>query len=271
MFGELFITGYALFALNIPSIFPIRNSVIPEPAISAQSALLIDAQNGRTFYSKNPHEVLPLASLTKLASSLVVLESIPLENEILLTQEIIATPGGAGNYVPGEIVAARHLLFSSLIQSSNDAMMGLASSIGQRNFLSLLQDKKVQLDLKSANLADPTGLDPKTQGTAYDVVKLARAAFSNQLIAQILSIPEYVFTSSNGIAHKSVSTNRLIFDSRVLVGKTGTLGQVGENYVALIKPRQGERNLILVILGSTNRERDALSLLDWFDRAYIWE
>lgn len=270
VFGELLITGYTLFALNIPSIFPMRSSAILEPELSAPSALVVDAQIGRSFYLKNTDDTLPLASLTKLLSSLVVLENIPLEKEITMTQEVIDTEGTAGNFRAGERAQARHLLFSALIPSSNDALTGLASSIGVTNFLSLLQSKKIEFGLKNTVIADPVGLSPKTRGNAWDVVKIAKAAFSNNLLRKILSIPEYEFTSLSGVTHKNISTNKLIFDPRVLVAKTGTLEGV-ENYVALIRPANADRDLVLVILGSSNREKDARALLDWLDAAYAWK
>lgn len=269
MFGEFFI-AYTLFALNIPDIFPMRSTAVPEPEIAAQSALIVDVETGRSFYQKNAQDALPLASLTKLLSSLVVLENIPLEKELTLTQEAIETPGTIGSFRVGERVQARHLLFSSLIPSSNDALMGLALSVGSTNFLSLLQSKKIQLGLRDTTIADPVGLSSKTRGNAWEVVKIAKAAFSNNLLRKILSIPEYEFTSLSGIPHKNVSTNKLIFDPRVLVAKTGTLQDV-ENYAALVKPSKIDRELLLVILGSPNREKDARVLLDWLDAGYVWK
>jgi len=270
MFGELLITGYTLFALNIPSIFPMRSSAILEPDLSAQSALIVDAQIGRSFYQKNAQDTLPLASLTKLLSSLVVLENVPLEKEITMTQEVIDTEGTIGNFRVGEHVQARHLLFSALIPSSNDAVMGLVSAIGVNNFLSLLQSKRIEFGLKDTVIADPVGLSPKTRGSAWDVVKIAKAAFANNLLRKILAIPEYEFTSISGVTHKNISSNKLIFDPRVLVAKTGTLEGI-ENYAALIKPAGSDRELVMVILGSSNREKDARALLDWLDAAYTWK
>jgi len=270
MFGELLIAGYTLFALNIPSIFPMRLNAIPEPEISAQSVLVIDTETGKSFYQKNPQDILPLASLVKLPSALVVLENVPLEKEIILTQEVIDTPGTIGNFRTGERAQARHLLFSSLIASSNDALMGLVSSVGLTNFTSLLQNKKIQLGLKSTVMNDPVGVSPKTRANAWEVAKMAKAAFSNNFLRKVLSIPEYEFVSLSGIAHKNISTNKLIFDPRVLVAKTGTLQDI-ENYAALVKPTNSDRELIMVVLGSLDRGKDVRVLLDWLDEAYVWK
>ena len=270
MFGEFLIAGYTLMALNIASIFPLRTG-IADPQISAKSALILDIKTGRALYEKKPQEVLPLASLTKLLSSLVVLDSIPLEKEITLSQGVINTEGESGDFKVGEKVEARHLLFSALIHSSNDAMMGLVSDLGKENFFSLIKSKILQLGLKRTIVADPTGLEASTVGSALDVAKFSQAAFSNDFIKKILAIPEYTFTSRSGVFHKVTTTNPLIFDPRVIVAKTGTLDKVGQNYTALIQPANAKNQMILIILGSTNREKDALTLLNWLEKSYSWE
>lgn len=269
MFGEFLIAGYTLIALNISSIFPLLT--LPEPKVLAKSALIVDIKSGKKLYEKNPNEILPVASLMKLLSSLVVLDSIPLEKEITLSQEVINTLGEAGDFQAGEKVEARHLLFSSLIQSSNDAMMGLVSDLGENNFSLLLKSKAFQLGLKKVRITDPIGLSVETTAIASEVAKIAKAAFGNDFIKKILSIPEYTFTSRSGILHRAVSTNSLIFDRRVIVAKTGFLESVGQNYAALVKPAGLERELLLILLGSPNRDKDTFTLLNWLDRAFIWE
>ena len=269
MFGDFFIVGYALMALNIPTIFPLRTS-LPNPQVSAKSVLVIDAKTGRTLFEKKSKDILPLASLTKLLSSLVILDTLQLDKEVTISQDIIDTQGELGGFVVGEKVEARHLLFSALIHSSNDAMAALAFDLGKENFFALVKNKILQLGLKNTTITDPTGLDPNTVGSPVDVSIFAQAAFSNDFLRKILAIPEYNFTSRSGIFHKVVSTNPLIYDPRVIVAKTGTLESVGQNYAALIKPSHAPNELILVILGSNNREKDALAILNWLEKAYVW-
>ncbi len=269
MFGDFFIVGYALMALNIPIIFPLR-IFSPDPQISAKSVLIIDVKTGRTLFEKKSKDILPLASLAKLLSSLVVLDTLQMDKEITLSQDIIDTQGESGGFTVGEKVEARHLLFSALIHSSNDAMTSLAFDLGKENFFTLVKNKIFQLGLKNTTITDPAGLDPATLGSATDVATFAHVAFSNDFLRKILAIPEYNFTSRSGIFHKVVTTNPLIYDPRVIVAKTGTLDNVGQNYAALIKPSRAANELMLVILGSNNREKDALAILSWLEKAYVW-
>ncbi len=271
-FGDLLISSYMLVALNAPSIFPLRDTTLAEPQITAQSALIFDIKRGRVLFEKASDRVMPLASLTKLLSSMVVLDSIPLDKVITLDQKAIDTLGDAGDFRVGEKVEVRHLLFSALIQSSNDAMMGLAYDLGLENFLSLMRSKLIQLGLKETSISDSAGLSGQTKSSAREFVKIARATFQNDFITQILAIPEYNFRSASGYQHKLVSTNNLIFDSRIIAAKTGFLNEVGQNYAALVNIEGSkEGRLLLIIMGSIDRTRDAKTLLNWLEKGFLWK
>lgn len=271
-FGDLLISSYMLVALNAPSVFPLRNSAIAEPQVAAQSALIFDIKRGRVLFEKASDRIMPPASLTKLLSSMVVLDSIPLDKVITLDQKAIDTLGDAGDFQIGEKVEARHLLFSALIQSSNDAMMALAYDLGLENFLSLARSKLIQLGLKETSISDPSGLSSQTKSSAREFVKIARAAFQNDFITQILAIPEYSFRSFSGQYHKLLSTNNLIFDSRIIAAKTGFLNEVGQNYAALVSVEgMKDGRALIVIMGSTDRTRDAKVLLNWLEKGFVWK
>lgn len=268
MFADLIISGYMLVALNTPSVFPLRNVAITEPQVSAKSVLIVDLKRDKVLFEKEPNEVFPIASLTKLLSTLVVLDAIPLDKIITFDQKAIDAFGEAGDFKAGEQVSARHLLFSGLIASSNRAMMALAYDLGLENFLTSMRSKAFGFGVKKITIMDPVGLSPQTSASAFEFLKIARAAFTNDFIAQILAIPEYSFKSTSGAYHKLISTNDLIFDPRIVEAKTGTLKEVGQNYAAVVK--EGDTKLILIILGSSNRTKDTLSLLNWLDKGFFW-
>ncbi|MBI3335470.1 MAG: D-alanyl-D-alanine carboxypeptidase [Candidatus Portnoybacteria bacterium] len=270
MFTDLIISGYMLVALNAPSILPLRNVSVPEPQLLAKSVLVFDIKRDKVLFEKDSSRELPMASLTKLLSSLVVLDALPLEKIITVEQKAVDTPGDAGDFRAGEQVEARHLFFASLIQSSNDALMALVYDLGLENFMSLLRSKAIQLRLKKFSLADPVGLSPQTSTTGFELLKVVRAAFSNEFITQVLAIPEYTFKSASGRVHRAISTNDLIFNHRVIAAKTGSLKEAGENYAALVKGAAEEDKFIIIILGSTNRTKDVLALLNWLDKGFVW-
>jgi len=268
-FPDLIISGYMLVALHSPSVFPLRNIAFAEPEFGAKSVLIYDIDREKVLYEKAAKEILPLASLTKLLSSLVILDTIPMDKVISMTEKAVETQGEAGDFKAGESVEARHLFFASLISSSNDALMALVYDLGGENFLSLVRSKLIQLGVKKVSISDPVGLSPQTSASGFEFLKIARAAFHNDFIRQILSIPEYSFKSLSGRYHKIISTNDLIFDPRVIAAKTGFLTEAGENYAALVKKGSTGR-VIVIILGSPHRTKDMLTLLNWLDKGFVW-
>lgn len=269
MFADFIISGYMLVALNTPSVFPLRNVAIGEPKVSAKSVLIVDLKRDKVLFEKDSNEAFPIASLTKLLSTLVVLDAIPLDKTITFDQKAVDTFGEAGDFKAGEQISARHLLFAGLIASSNRAIMALAYDLGLENFLASMRSKALGIGVKKMTIADPVGLSPQTSASASEFFKIARAAFTNDFIAQILAIPEYSFKSTSGVYHKLISTNDLIFDPRIVEAKTGTLKEVGQNYAAVV--REGNEKLILIILGSSNRTKDTLAFLNWLDKGFVWK
>jgi serine-type D-Ala-D-Ala endopeptidase (penicillin-binding protein 7) len=268
-FGDLLISAYMLVAFNTPSIFPLRDAYIEDPDIIAHSALVYDIERDRFLLEKNSEDELPIASLAKLISSLVVLDAIPLDKIVTVDEDAVSTPGDAGGFYAKEEVSARHLLFASLIQSSNDALAALANDLGLTNFLRLMRSKVAHTE-GTVDIGDPVGLSLNTKASAKGLLPVVRAAFRNEFLTQILSLPEYTFRSESGDYHKLVSTNELIFNSRILAGKTGSLDEVGQNYAALVQA-PNEEKLIVIILGSQNRKADMLTILDWLDSYFSWK
>lgn len=270
LFGDIIISGYILVALNNPSVFPLKNVGVAQPVISAKSAFVFDTKRDKVLFDKASQEMLPAASLTKILSALVVLDTIPLDRTIIIDQKSLDAFGDAGDFKLGEKVEARHLLFSALIASSNDAMFALANDIGMENFLSLMRSKAIQLGLRRVVIDDPAGLSPKTRIPASEYSKIAEAGFSNNFIAQVLGIPEYTFKSLSGRAHKLISTSPLIFDQRIAAAKTGSLREVGENYATFVKGDDGQPRFITVLIGSSDRTKDMLALINWLDKGFVW-
>lgn len=267
--GEILISGYMLVALNSPSVFPMRNVAVEEPAILAKSAIIVDTQKERILFDKDSAQLLPAASLTKVLSALVVLDTIPLEKVITMDQRALVS-GDNLDFKVGEKIQARHLLFAALIHSSNAAMMALAYDIGLDNFLSLMRSKTIELGVQKAVIDDPVGLSPKTRISSAEYAKIAQAGFTNNFINNVLSIPEYTFKSVSGRSHKLVSTNPLIFDARIVAAKTGTLREIGENFAALVKDGTGQARFVAVVIGSTDRAKDMTLLINWLDKGFIW-
>lgn len=232
--------------------------VLSQETLTAKAVVLLDAQTGEVLYQKNANKPLPLASLTKLMSAYVVLNSRPAHQTIEITQGDIATEGDSG-LKAGERVTLSELIRLGLVASSNDAMAAAVGSLGI-NPIAKLNDAAYELGLTQSTFRNPTGLDvntvtPGAEGTAYDVARLALALYKAH--------PEYFEQTSKQTV--SISTNtEVIEDSAttlplqslpgLIAAKTGTTDLAGANLVALVDLSIG-KPVVGVVLGSTANER----------------
>ncbi|MDD3292783.1 MAG: serine hydrolase, partial [Candidatus Pacebacteria bacterium] len=188
--------------------------------ISASSyySVLID-NNEKVFFQRNVDEKNSIASLSKLMTAVIVLENYNLKDKIIISQKAVDTFGGVGNLKAGEIFSIDSLLKMTLIESNNDAAEALAEKIGRSNFISLMNKKAFELNMKDTNFINPTGLDfnESNISTIDDLKKLILYIIEKHpLISEILSISEI------NIHHKIETTNILLNENNSYIwGKTG--------------------------------------------------
>jgi D-alanyl-D-alanine endopeptidase (penicillin-binding protein 7) len=237
------------------------------PKVRAEAAVVMDAREGRVLYTKNERERRPIASLTKLMTALVYLES-----EASLDSSLTLLPGdfdGAGKsmFRRGEQVRARDLFYSALLKSDNVAARGLARASGlpADEFVARMNRKAILLGLDDTHFTEPTGLDAANVSTALDCVALVQAAARNPYLAEAMARKEHSFRTSRGIkvAH---STNRLLVreDSGFPVGKTGFILEAG--YCIASCFHSTSRDIAVVVLGAHSsgaRFREANALFRW--------
>lgn len=262
-----------------PDFIPIRNWSIPDPATEAKSAIVFDSDKNKILYQENIREELPIASLTKLMNSIIVLENLDnLENTVIVSQRAVATEGKAGNLVVNEKITVRNLLYALLMESSNDAAVALAEYFvgGIEKFVELMNRKAEELGLESTHFSDPTGLDSRNFSTVLDLAHLTKYALTKPFIWEILSRLEMDIYSQDGrVIHHLTNTNKLLRKlSQIIGGKTGFTEEAEGCMVVVSKsPSQdwtnGE-NLITIVLGAKNREGEIEKLLDWVEEAYLW-
>lgn len=244
--------------------------------ITARSALVVDKRSGAALWEKNADAQRPVASITKLAAMLVVLDAL---RELGREIEITATdyiPLGYNNFSVGERVQAKDLLAAAVIASDNTAMRALARATGLSadDFVDAMNKKAASLGLSHTTFVDPTGLSKENISTAREVIVLARKAFGQPPIASFARLYSYTFTSATGKQHVIKTTNQLIGGIvKVVAGKTGFVNDSGYNLVAEAR-RTDAGNLIAVVLGSEknqDRFRDFKALAFWAWENYRWE
>lgn len=256
---------------------------VGESDIEATAAYVYDVKSGETLYEQNADEVLPLASVTKLMTALIVAELVEAGEVITVSAEAVAQYGNSGLRV-GERITADNLMVYALLSSSNDAAYALAASIGDElfpgegseAFIDAMNVRAEELGLENTIFQNPTGLDVSNvesgaQGTAADI---------NKLMAHLLTEhPDLLATTQTGATriynedgdfHEAANTNRILQRIPSLLGsKTGFTDLAGGN-LTIAYDAGLNRPIIITVLGSSfvGRFQDVETLLTATQQAW---
>ena len=230
------------------------------PGISAASAILIDGESGRVLYAQNAEEERPIASITKLMTALVAVESHPDLSEVVTIRPEWTGVEGSSIYLrPGERVTLETLLYGMLLQSGNDAAAAVAQVCAGsvEAFAEKMNAKAAELDMRDSHFTNPSGLnDEEHYSTAYDMALLAQACLKNDTLAQIVA------TKSAALGGRVFTNhNKLLWQYEGCVGmKTGYTEKAGRTLVSAAE-RDG-MTLICVTLNDPNDWADHTALFD---------
>lgn len=230
------------------------------PEIEAESWALMDAESGKYLEGENQDEQLPLGSVTKIMSALVVLdEGIDLEEEVVISSEAESFVGNTYSNVgliSGERVTVGDLLVASMVASGTEAVYALAEYAGDgsvENFVGMMNDKASELGLENTNFETPAGLDTAgNYSSGRDVAILSQAALQYPLFAEIVAQQEATISTQNREI-EIFNTNQLLTTYPPTTGiKTGTTPQGGAS-LASSAEANGE-SFVGVILGAEDSE-----------------
>lgn len=250
------------------SIATVEACHVEEPTILGRAAYVYDVQNDKTLYEKNSDAQLPLASLTKIMTALVVHRALPEDATITISEDSLL-PEGSSGFEAGEQWRAKDLIDFTLITSSNDGARALALAVegGHENpleaFTARMNGLSAQLGLSQTYFLNDTGLDasPHTAGaygSAYDVARLLAAITKDEKsVLHQSALPRQIFTTLGGKTYTAVHTSPLAgaLPGEVAV-KTGFTDLAGGNLAVVLEISPG-RPFALVVLGSTREGRTA--------------
>jgi len=230
----------------------------PPGGCYARNAVVLDPSTGAVLYEKNAGLSVPIASLTKLMTTLVFLERDPDLSRVAEVTRAEIAGGGHTQLRNRERAALGDLLHMSLMCSDNVATRVLVreSGLAPEDFLARMNQKALELGLTHTRYVEFTGLDERNVSTATDVARLLRVAADNPTIQPISTTRTYTFRSATR-AHRVANTNRLLYGRYEIVGgKTGFISEAGYCLATWVHT-QG-RDLIAVVLGApTNATRFA--------------
>ena len=241
---------------DVPSGLPQR------PAINASALYMVELQSGRVLLEKNPTLRLPPASLTKIMTALIALESAPLQEEVKIDRRAIVHHS-AYNFQAGETFLLRDLVTAMLVASANDACEAIAWHIGgdDRRFVVMMNERVGKLGLKNTHFVNPCGFDaPGHYSTAADLAKLTEQALQQPFFSMMVRTLMRDISTVDGARTMSLrSTNELLIDPDVNGVKTGYTSKAGRCLIASMF-KDGHR-LLLVGLNLMDQWEQATRLL----------
>ena len=229
---------------------------------SAVSAVLVDASSGRVLYEKNAHQLRLIASITKLMTALVAVESHPeLSDVVTVKEEWLAGAEGSSLYLTaGEELTLEELLYGMLLESGNDAAQVVACYCAgdMETFAQWMNLRAADLGMKNSRFVNPSGLNADGHySTAYDMALCAIACMDNEVIARMVSTRSITFGTRTFTNHNKLLN---LYDGCVGL-KTGYTELAGRTLVSCAE--RGGQRLIAVTLTDPDDWNDHMALYDY--------
>ncbi|MSU54595.1 MAG: D-alanyl-D-alanine carboxypeptidase [Candidatus Staskawiczbacteria bacterium] len=262
----------AVFDKNI---FPIRKWQVENVVLQAKSGLSVEIgdNNSKILFNQNSEVRLPIASLTKLMTAMVVLSHYDLSAKVTMGPMAMAQIGEQGDLKLGQEFTVKNLLYTTLMESNNRSAYALSEVLGNEEFIGLMNQDAKNLGMTNTNFQDVTGLDPSSYSTAKDLVIVTQYLFKNYpLFNEIIRQKEYNLYLYDGIFHhKAVNTNILLGENNIFGGKTGFTKVAQGCFMILQESPQEKSYIISILLGSQDRFLEMKKLIDWLGMAYQWQ
>ena len=247
--------AWAVTAVTVAALlFPVRAN-----AISAEKAILLDANTGRILYAHNADSRSLIASTTKIMTALVISEQCNVLDRVRIPKEAVGIEGSSMYLQEGEVLTVQELLYGLMLRSGNDAAVALAIYCGGtvEGFAELMNDKAALLGLDGTHFVNPHGLDaPGHYSCASDLATLAAYAMNNPVFSMTVS------TKTVSIGGRYLRNhNKLLWQLEGAEGvKTGYTKAAGRILVSSVM-RQGRR-LVAVTINAPD---------DWNDHKVLME
>jgi D-alanyl-D-alanine endopeptidase (penicillin-binding protein 7) len=259
------------FQSKSPSLY-VKNS--KSLKVRSLKAIVVNQKTGEVIYQKKADAKASIASLTKLMTAMVVLDSgMDLNKKITLTKADIDRVKRTTSRLPiGAKLSRYELLKAALISSDNRAAFALSRSYpsGRKGFINAMNVKAIQLGMQKSQFRDPTGLDKRNISTAKDLLKLVRAAYQYSVIRELTTTPSESIKIGN--KRKSIgfnNTNPLVRKGVWDIGlsKTGFIREAGRCLV-LQTVIDGEPIIIVLLnsYGKLTRFADVKRIRNWMNR-----
>ncbi len=240
----------------------------------AKAALIYDSGSGKTLYAKAENESLPMASLTKLMTAIVIMQNHSPDEIVTIPENLpaLAAADQKIGVIEGEKFKLSELMNALLIYSANDVANSLAiwDSGSVDAFTSKMNSEAKQWGLTSSNFTNANGLDEiNHRSSAKDLLILSTILLHNQSFQKIVNTPSATIRNQSGKAYTFTTTNKDLSLPYVYGIKTGLTDTAGQCLVLLAKKNGHE--IITVVLNSPERFQDSKNMVDYTFNNYIWK
>lgn len=251
----------------------VRTSAIAPPEVTAQSVYVYDMTSGVELYAKNSHEHRQVGSVVKLATALVVINNVGLDEQVKIVESDLVDTTLYSNMDlhAGDTLTVSQLLYGLMIPSGNDGAQALARYVGgklsgsddprvaKEAFVKEMNNYAASIGLKDSRFTVPDGTDaPNSYSCAHDVSMLAQKVMENDFLRSVVKEPGYRFTSVGPEArvYEKPTTNNLLGQYGVVGVKTGTTEEAGGNVVLAREVNGGANTVLIAIIGADHSYAD---------------
>jgi serine-type D-Ala-D-Ala carboxypeptidase (penicillin-binding protein 5/6) len=250
----------------------VSKEVQAAPSLSAQRAVLMDGDTGRVLYEKDAHSKSRIASITKIMTAVLAVESGRMDEDVTVSENASGTEGSSLYLKAGEKIKLEDLVYGLMLRSGNDSAVAIAEFVGGslEGFVHLMNQKAAEIGMKDSHFSNPHGLDDHEDhySTAYDMALLTKYAMENDLYKKIAGTK--VHTAPNPEEkwdRKWKNKNRLVTElyKYSTGGKTGYTKRAKRTLVSTAS-KDGE-NLIAVTLNAPDDWNDHIGMFEYgFDQ-----
>jgi len=242
------------------------------PRLASSAVAVIDQSTGNVLFEKNAHQIVPIASITKLMTAMVALDAQPsLSEPLTISEADIDTLKGTGSRLSvGTQLSREEMLRLALMSSENRASSALSRHYpgGRSAFIAAMNRKAQDLGLSDTRFSDATGLTPENVSSARDLARLVDAAHQYPLIREFSTSEEY-HVDVRGRAQTFRNTNALVRNDGWHIGlsKTGYISEAGKCLV--MQAWFDNKPMIIILLdswGKVTRIGDANRIKQWLEK-----
>nr|WP_318538928.1 D-alanyl-D-alanine carboxypeptidase family protein [Terribacillus saccharophilus] len=234
-----------------------------KPGVSADAAILMELSTGRILYEKNASDPKRIASITKIMTAIIAIESGKMDEEVHVSKNAVYTEGSSIYLEEGEEIPLKDLVYGLMLRSGNDAAVAIAEHVGgsEEGFTHLMNEKAAWLGMQNSHFDNPHGLDTEThQSSAYDMALLTKYSMQNETFRKISGTKTYKADSK---MYAWGNKNKMLtrYYDYSTGGKTGYTKKAGRTLVSTAEKDGME--LVVVTINDPDDWRDHMNLFEW--------